>query len=108
MRAPCEYLEPVGKRDQAVRLEPLEERFERRQPRAVLVANENRLVTNEAASTETDSGTQIGRPDPLVEPHPLRDVLYVGAHELADVRDLVDEADPRPEERVRSELDHLR
>ena len=40
-------------------------------------------------------------------PTPSRDALDVGADELADVGDLVDERDARHQECVRGELDHL-
>jgi len=43
----------------------------------------------------------------VVEADTPCNLLDVGAHELADVRDLVDEADPRHQERVGGELDHL-
>ena len=64
-------------------------------------------VLREAAPAEAEPGAQVVRPDPPVEPHALRDVLDVGADELAHVRDLVDERDPRRQVRVRGELDHL-
>ncbi len=44
----------------------------------------------------------------MVKADAVRDLLDVGAHQLADVRDLVDEADARHQERVGRELDHLR
>ena len=47
------------------------------------------------------------RADPLVEAHPAGDLGDVGADLLADVGDLVDEADLRRQEGVRGELDHL-
>ena len=46
--------------------------------------------------------------EPVVEPDALGDLDHVGAGRLADVGDLVDEADPRHQEGVRGELDHLR
>ena len=47
------------------------------------------------------------RAEAVVEADSSRDVDDVGADELADVRDLVDEADARREERVRGELHEL-
>ena len=64
-------------------------------------------VLREAAAPVADARAQIARPDPPVEAHPVRDLVHVRADRLGDVRDLVDEADPRREERVRRELDHL-
>ena len=52
-------------------------------------------VLREAAAAEADAGAQEVRAEPAVEADPSRDALDVGADELADVRDLVDEADPR-------------
>ncbi len=43
----------------------------------------------------------------MVEPDALGDLDHVGAGRFAHVRDLVDERDPRHQERVRRELDHL-
>src|SRR5215213_898293 len=68
---------------------------------------QERDVLRETRAAEPDAGAQIARPDTGVEAHPPRDVVHVGADELAHVRDLVDEADARAEERVRCELDHL-
>src|SRR5581483_12225172 len=48
-----------------------------------------------------------GGTDPRIEPYRSRHVDNVGTHELADVRDLVDEADLRGEERVRRVLHGL-
>jgi hypothetical protein len=47
------------------------------------------------------------RADPLVEPHPLGDAVHVGAGAIAEVGDLVHEADLHGQERVRRALDHL-
>ena len=52
-------------------------------------------------------GVQEVRPEAVVEADAARDVDDVRADELADVRDLVDEADARREERVRRELHEL-
>ena len=68
---------------------------------------QERDVLREARAAEADSGAQVLRADPPVEAHPARDVLDVGADQLADVGDLVDERDPRGEVRVGGELDHL-
>ena len=64
-------------------------------------------VLREAGAAEADAGAQEVRAEPVVEADALRDVDDVGADELADVRDLVDEADARREERVRGELHEL-
>ena len=64
-------------------------------------------VLREAAAAEADPGAQEVRPEPVVEPDAARHLDDVGADELADVRDLVDEADARREEGVRRELDEL-
>ncbi len=47
------------------------------------------------------------RAQSMVEPNARGDVDDVRADELADARDLVDEADARGKERVRRQLDHL-
>ena len=65
-------------------------------------------VLGEARAAPADARAQEVRPEPVIEADPFGDVLDVGADELADVGDLVDEADARDEERVRRELDHLR
>ena len=65
-------------------------------------------VLREAAAAVADAGTQEVWPEPVVEPDSLGDLDHVGAERLADIRDLVDKADPRHEEGVRGELDHLR
>src|SRR5262249_59017697 len=59
-------------------------------------------VLREAAAAEAETGAQEVRAEPMVETDALCDVDDVGADELADVRDLVDEADARREKRVRS------
>ncbi len=64
-------------------------------------------VLREAAAAVADSGAQEMRAEAVVEADPLGDLDDVGAGRFADVRDLVDEADARHEERVRGELDHL-
>jgi hypothetical protein len=64
-------------------------------------------VLREAGAAEADPGAQVVRADPPVEPHPAGDILDVGADQLADVRDLVDEADPGGEEGIGGQLDHL-
>ena len=64
-------------------------------------------VLREARAAVADPGAQEVRAEPAVEPDALRDLDDVGAGRLADVRDLVDERDPRHQERVRGELDHL-
>ena len=61
-----------------------------------------------AAPAVADAGPEIARADALVEPHAVRDLVDVGPDCFGHVRDLVDEADPRREEGVRRELDHLR
>ena len=65
-------------------------------------------VLREAAAAEAEAGFEEVRPEPLVEADPVGHVDDVRADQLADARDLVDEADPRREEGVRRELDHLR
>ena len=44
----------------------------------------------------------------MVESHTFSDLHDIRTGHLADVRDLVDEADPRREESIGGELDHLR
>ena len=68
---------------------------------------EGDAVLREARAAPADSGPQEVRPEPVIEPDPLGDLDHVGAGRLADVGDLVDEADPRHQERVRCQLDHL-
>src|SRR5207248_904510 len=55
-------------------------------------------------AAEANTGAQEVRAEPMVETDTTCDVRDVGADELADVRDLVDEADARREKRVRCEL----
>ncbi len=69
---------------------------------------QRRDVLAEAASTPADPGAEEVRTEPMIEPDALGDALNVRPDELADVRDLVDEADSRGQERVGRELDHLR
>jgi hypothetical protein len=69
---------------------------------------ERERVLRKARAAVADARAQEMRPEPLVEPDPLRNLDDVGAGRLADIRDLVDERDPRHQERIRSELDHLR
>ena len=64
-------------------------------------------ILPEAAAAPTDSRAQEVRAEPVVEADPAGHVHDVGADQLADVRNLVDEADPGGQERVRGELDHL-
>ena len=68
---------------------------------------ERQRVLREARAAEADSGAEEALPDPAVEPDPLGDLHDIGARRLADVRDLVDEGDPRHQRGVRRELDHL-
>ena len=56
---------------------------------------QRRDVLGEAAAAEAKPGAQEVRAEAVVEADAPRDVLDVGADELADVRDLVDEADAR-------------
>ena len=69
---------------------------------------ERRDVLREAAAAEAEPGLRKCGPRRWSSPTPVGDVDDVGADELADVGDLVDEADPRREKGVRCELDHLR
>ena len=69
---------------------------------------QRRGVLREARAAVTDAGPQEVRPEATVEADPARDLLDVGPDKLADVGDLVDEADPRHERGVGRELDHLR
>ena len=64
-------------------------------------------VLRKAGAAEADPRAQEARADPAVEADALRDLHDVGAGRLADVRDLVDERDPRHQRGVRRELDHL-
>jgi hypothetical protein len=64
-------------------------------------------VLGEAGTSESETGVQKPVADPWVEAHASRHLRHVGADLVADVRDLVDEADLRREVRVRGELDHL-
>ena len=64
-------------------------------------------VLRETTPAVADPGAEEARADPAVEPDALGHPDDVGAGRLADVRDLVDEADPRHQRRVRGELDHL-
>ena len=65
-------------------------------------------VFGEAAAAVADTGLEEVRPDPFVEPHPVRHDGHVRAGYLADVGDLVDEADLGGEKRIGCVLDHLR
>src|SRR5439155_25726173 len=69
--------------------------------------HKDRLVAHETGPAEANPSTQEMRTEPVVEAHALRNVDHIRADELAHVRDLVDEADARREERVRSELYEL-
>ena len=69
---------------------------------------ERDAVLRETTAAPADPRAEKVRAEPVVEPDALRDLDHVGTGRLADVRDLVDEADPRHQERVRGELDHLR
>lgn len=69
---------------------------------------ERRRVLREAAPAVTHAGSEEVRPEAVVEADDPGDVDDVGVHELADIGDFVDEADPRYEESVRRELRHLR
>ena len=64
-------------------------------------------VLGEAAAAVADAGAEEAGADPPVETDALGDADDVGAGRLADVRDLVDEADPGHQRRVRGQLDHL-
>ena len=64
-------------------------------------------VLAEAAPAPTHAGAQEMRAEPMVQADAARHVHDVRADELAHVRDLVDEADPRRQEGVRRELDEL-
>jgi hypothetical protein len=64
-------------------------------------------VLGEARAAVADAGLEEARPDAPVEADPLRDLDDVRAGRLADVRDLVDERDPRHQRGVRGQLDHL-
>ena len=57
---------------------------------------------------EADPRPQEARADPPVEADALGDAHDIGAGRLADVRDLVDERDPRHQRGVGRQLDHLR
>src|SRR3990170_6502036 len=70
--------------------------------------HENRLVSDEATSAEADARAQERRADSAVEADPLGNRDHVSPRRLADVRDLVDEGDPRYERGIRGQLDHLR
>ena len=63
---------------------------------------------DETRAAEANTRAQEVRAEAMVEADALRDVDDVGADELAHVRDLVDEADARRQERVRGELHELR
>src|SRR5204862_386637 len=58
-------------------------------------------------TTPTQAGAKEVRAEAMVEPDAFGDLDDVGVGRLADVGDLVDERDPRHQERVRRELDHL-
>ena len=64
-------------------------------------------VLREAGAAEAGAGEEELGPDAPVEAHPAGDVLHVGAHPLAQARDLVDEGDLQREEAVRGVLDQL-
>ena len=69
--------------------------------------HKHRLVAHETGPAEANTGAQEMRTEPVVEAHALRNIDNIGADELAHIRDLVDEADPRREEGVGRELDEL-
>ena len=64
-------------------------------------------VLREAGAAEARARVQELRADAPVEAHPLGDVVDVGAHQLAEPRDLVDEGDLHREEAVGGVLDEL-
>src|SRR5881409_37568 len=98
---PCDHLELVVVLQ--LRIEP----FELNEPNAPVVANERRLVSGQATSTVANTGAEEVGAEPMVEADATRDLDDVRADRLADVCDLVDEADPRHQECIRRELDHL-
>ena len=65
-------------------------------------------VLRKAAAAVTEAGLQERRADAGVEPHALHDLRDVGAGQLADIGDGVDERDLRGQECVGSVFDHLR
>ena len=68
---------------------------------------EGQRVLREAAAAVADTGAKEAGADPPVEADAFRDTHDVRAGRLADVGDLVDEADPRHQRGVCGELDHL-
>ena len=68
---------------------------------------ERRDVFWETGTAEAQPCLQEVWAQPVIQPDAGGHVHDVGADQLADARDLVDEADARGEERVRRELDHL-
>ena len=72
------------------------------------VEGEDGRVSGEAGTTIPDPGVEEIRADPLVVAHPDGHLPHVGTQRLADVGDLVDEADAGGQEGVRGVLDHLR
>ena len=64
-------------------------------------------VLRETAAPVAEPGAEVVRADTPVEAHAAGDVLDVGADQLADVGDLVDEADAGGQVGIGRELDHL-
>ena len=65
-------------------------------------------VLAEARTAPSDAGFEERRSDPTIEAEGMGNNGHVGAGELADVRDLVHEADLERQERVRRVLERLR
>ena len=68
---------------------------------------QRKRILREAAAAVADPRAKEARADPPIETDAFGDADDIGAGRLADVRDLVDEADPRHQRRVRGQLDHL-
>src|SRR5207237_2480483 len=69
---------------------------------------ERQGVLGQTRTTPAETGSEEVRAQAVVEANALRDLHHIRPGRLAHVRDLVDEADPRHQERVRGQLDHLR
>src|SRR5262249_21349548 len=65
------------------------------------------FIRFKARSPVSDARLKEVMSDPLVVTHALRDLFHVRAEHLADVGDLVDEADARRQESIRRILNHL-
>ena len=87
--------------------DPVPQALKRHQGGPPSVTYEHRLLRCEATTAVSNARLQEMLANPVIEPDPARHLEHVGAGQLRDVRDLVDERDLGGQERVGGKLDHL-